>query len=196
MSLKYTPRTITSFIEDDFDFEFAMRRKPVRKHTQPKIEPLELTPAETAIAKIAALEVEPILETTPSIKIQSKIEDLRFKPSERIKPKTEDLVVEPSKPILDIEDFLIRPSRVAHKKKIYKSPPSESKTRHYLVLATRIVIMPIVAFAIAFLLYTLIDTFFEFQQNRRFHRTASVSLSYHHIDHNLISHALYIPADF
>jgi len=136
MSPKYTPRPMTSFVEDDF--ELSGFRKPARK-------PL---PSKVALEKPISIKIPTVeKDIVEAVSIKSISLDDDF--TEVVSPKAKS-------------------SETVDRRGNYANFATENTNRRFIVLTVR-VIMLVLAFVIAFLLYSLIDSYISYQQQQRFH---------------------------
>ena len=148
MNLKYD-QSPQSFFEDDFDFLLSRSKKPMQK----------TVPLQTKHKKEEYADILP-LETQSTEEKFSKTEPITIEP----------LAAEPSKiEPLEVESFKVEEVLTDHES-------WEDRRNRYIILAIRVVIMPLIAFALTFWLYSLIDNVISHYQYQRFSTTTTVSV--------------------
>jgi len=137
------------------------------KHDPVKVEVTEVEPAMPAPIKAEFAEAEPLKQAP--LKIESLIES-----TEDEYLKTKLLEIESSQTESSIIESPIEPPKTASIETKYREETHEDldspedRRNQYIIMAIRFVIMPLIAFALTFWLYSMIDGLISHYQYQRF----------------------------
>ena len=163
MKLKYD-NSAQSFIEDEFDFMLSRSKKTTQKNVSVQVKHKKTEDTNTAPLEIKSSKVEPA-------KIESlKAESLEDKPLKAKLSETKALNTGYSK--VDLSESA--PEEVLHQEEQHTDFVSRKDKRDvYIIMAIRFVIMPLIAFALTFWLYSMIDNLISHYQYQRFSTTVN-----------------------
>ena len=173
MDLKQDNST-QSFIEDDFDFILSRSKKSTQKPAPSQVKHKKAEPTNITPVKIQPTQTESPKFESPKAKsliIDSlKDEALEVESLEDESIKTKAVRTKYSKP----ESSKSVSEKTAHQEEMYTGFTSQEDRRNqYIILAIRFVIMPLIAFALTFWLYSVIDNLISHYQYQHFGTTTN-----------------------